>query len=621
MLVNDASPERELADYLRRRAAECSLTLIENSATAGFVRSVNRAMERHSERDVVLLNSDTEVTGDWVDRLAAAARAEARTGTATPFSNHATICSYPRFCEKNPLPERMSVADLDGLFRNVNRGRRVPIPTAVGFAMYIRRDCLQETGAFNTEAFGTGYGEENDFCMRATRLGWHHVLAADVFVRHIGSVSFQEQADSRRAAAQDTLRRLHPEYESLVARHVRRDPAKPYRFAASAWRLRHGGRPVILAVSHSLGGGVEQHLRELRAAVASQAEILALVPLAGGLLELRNLDPADHFQIVVDQSDYAGLLAILRSCGVTRLHVHHLLGHELDVEKLCADLHVPFDFTAHDYFFVCPQVKMTGAAGRYCGEPDEEGCNRCLMERPAYPALDIAAWRRRNRWQVLGADRVIAPSADAAERLRRYFPAKTIVAAAHPFRALAKPAAKSLSGDAPLRIVAAGVMSSEKGLETFRACAGKARQRQLPLQFELAGYVERNQPQAQPFRQTGAYDNERLGELLHSLEAHLVWFPTQWPETFSYTLSACLEAGLPVVAPDIGAYPERLDGRPWSWIVPWDWRDEECLTFFLRIRRENFLIGASPDAPHAPRRAGRAREDFYPVEYLTPAPR
>ncbi len=48
---------------------------------------------------------------------------------------------------------------------------------------------------------------------------------------------------------------------------------------------------------------------------------------------------------------------------------------------------------------------------------------------------------------------------------------------------------------------------------------------------------------------------------------HLAWFPAQWPETYSYTLSACLRARLPVVAPDIGAFGERMRGREWTWIM------------------------------------------------------
>jgi glycosyltransferase involved in cell wall biosynthesis len=104
-----------------------------------------------------------------------------------------------------------------------------------------------------------------------------------------------------------------------------------------------------------------------------------------------------------------------------------------------------------------------------------------------------------------------------------------------------------------------------------------------------------------------------LPGLLRELGAQVVWFPAQWPETFSYTLSVCLEMGIPVVAPDIGAFPERLAGRSWSWIVPWDLDTDRMLEFFMAIRQENFLTGIAPAVPEG-ERIGAA--DFYPLKYL-----
>ena len=42
--------------------------------------------------------------------------------------------------------------------------------------MYIRRDSLNAVGLFDTEHFGKGYGEENDFCQRAAAAGWRNCI-------------------------------------------------------------------------------------------------------------------------------------------------------------------------------------------------------------------------------------------------------------------------------------------------------------------------------------------------------------------------------------------------------------------------------------------------------------
>ncbi|MBP6382816.1 MAG: glycosyltransferase family 2 protein [Pseudomonadales bacterium] len=249
IVINDASPEPALAQYLRGLGG--AVTVLENDANLGFVATVNRGMALHPARDVLLLNSDTVVANDWLDRLRECAWRDAGTGTVTPFSNNATICSYPRFCQDNALPDGLSVAELDALFRDTNRGASVVIPTAVGFCMYIRRDCLEQVGLFDVALFGRGYGEENEFCLRAARRGWRHLLCADTFVYHAGGVSFADTQSAQKAAAMKTLTALYPDYESLVQRFVAADPPAPYRHAVDMAQRRE--QPGLVGIADANG--------------------------------------------------------------------------------------------------------------------------------------------------------------------------------------------------------------------------------------------------------------------------------------------------------------------------------------------------------------------------------
>ncbi len=52
-----------------------------------------------------------------------------------------------------------------------------------------------------------------------------------------------------------------------------------------------------------------------------------------------------------------------------------------------------------------------------------------------------------------------------------------------------------------------------------------------------------------------------------------------------------------MVAPDLGAFPERLHGRAWSWVRPWDGAPADWFAFFTRVREQNFLTGISPTPP------------------------
>lgn len=229
-VIDDCSPDTETSAWLREWArAHPKATVLSNARNAGFVRTVNMGMSLAGRRDVVLLNSDTEVAGDWLDRLRAAAYRQERVGSVTPFSNNATICSLPRFCEDNPLPAGHNTASVHDLVSRLAADQSVEIPTAVGFCMYIRRACLDDVGLFDADTFGLGYGEENDFCMRATAQGWRHLHALDAFVFHQGGASFSERRHALQQHALKALLRLHPDYEERVRTFVAQDPARPVR--------------------------------------------------------------------------------------------------------------------------------------------------------------------------------------------------------------------------------------------------------------------------------------------------------------------------------------------------------------------------------------------------------
>ncbi len=255
--VDDASPDQEIGSYLKQLADSGRITLVSNARNLGFVRAVNRGMSLHPDRDVVLLNSDTEVANDWLDRLRRCAYAQPDVGTATPFSNNATICSYPFEGWSGGLPGTLGLAGLDRLFATTNAGRTVDLPTAVGFCMYIRRACLELLGLFDADRFGRGYGEENDFCMRAAAKGWRSVLAGDVLVFHEGAVSFSGERDTLAQAAEKKLLEAHPDYLRKVREFIARDPSGALRDAVDRARFECG----IDEAGHVLAERTEERAR------------------------------------------------------------------------------------------------------------------------------------------------------------------------------------------------------------------------------------------------------------------------------------------------------------------------------------------------------------------------
>lgn len=568
IVIDDCSPEPELSAWLDSQADR--FTLLRNETNQGFVRTVNRGMSLHLERDVVLLNSDTEVANDWLDRIQAAAYAGERIGSVTPFSNNATICSYPIFCEDNEIPEGYDVASMDRLFARVNSGRAVDVPTGVGFCMYIRRACLDDSGMFNAELFGRGYGEENEFCMRSGQLGWRHILSGDTYVYHRGGASFGDTQSEHQRNGHRALLGAFPQYDLSIRDYVARDPAAPLRFAASAAVNQDRGRPVVLMISHNRGGGTDRHLRNLIAELQGRAIIYVMKPISeGGLIGLVYQGEPQNRLAFDPVEDFELLVATLEALGVARIHFHHTIGIAQSVLTLPERLQCPYDVTIHDYYLACPQVSLTDTLGRYCGAPDAAGCNRCLVERPAPGGTDIEGWRRFGGILLAGADRVFVPSNDTYKRIEGYFPGVGLIHAQHEPSIFHAPVQNpSLEPDQPLRVLTLGALSVIKGGDLLEAVALEARKMRAPLEFHLLGFSYRPL-RTHPFsalRVHGEYQDSDLPRLLSDMQPDVVWFPGGCPETYSYTLSECLRAGLAVIAPNIGAFPERLAGRRNTWL-------------------------------------------------------
>ena len=574
IVIDDACQDEQLVARLRMLEEKGLITLLRNEQNLGFVASCNRALSLHGERDAILLNADTEPHGNWLDRLRNVAYSAADVGTVTPLSNNATICSYPLFNRDNPWALEIDAQETDRLASRVNVGVTVDAPTGVGFCLYLRRDCLAQTGLLDEEAFGQGYGEENDLCQRAVAAGWRNVIATEVFVWHWGARSFQGTSRPRVRRARAEIARRHPGYHDAVVDFISRDPLRAARSALDWGRLlRHrSARGNALVMIHARGGGAARHMEEemLRLRRRGISGFL-LLPLkhstkarlsALGLPKLPNLEP-------VDLRAPGNLVGLLERLGITEVHVHQLIdfprGCALELLAACRERGIPVDVFVHDYQFICPRINLVDATGRYCGEPDEAACQKCLKQRikgiesPA--SGDIRSWRVQHGALFASARRVIVPDRDVKKRLLRYFPHAHYAVRPHEDPGSFPPTAavRPLDEKRPFRIVTIGAISRVKGFDVLKAVASHARKRKLPLEFHVMGFSRKDEElQAEGVCLTGRYHDAKAEEILAGLQADLVWLPAVWPETYSYTLSIALAAGLPVALFDLGAPPGRL---------------------------------------------------------------
>ena len=575
IVVDDASPEPELVAALDRLAACRKIILVRHAENQGFPAAANAGLRTCAGRDVVLLNSDTLVPPGWLSRLRRAAYSASDIGTATPLSNDATILSYPDASGDNAAPDATGTARLDALAARVNVGITIDIPTAIGFCLYLRRDCLDAVGELREDLFAQGYGEENDFSMRAKALGWRHVAAADVFVAHCGGRSFGAARRHLLARNAAVLHRLHPGYHAAIAAFVVADPlaAVRRRLDEARWHAAApSSGPAVLLVTHAAGGGVERQVLARCAAIQASGQ-RAIVLRPDGSAGVRvcegggNLHPNLSFALPAERLALVRLLAASRPAW---LELHHRLGHVESILDVAAGLSIPVEVHLHDYAAICPRMNLIGPDGRYCGEPDVTACTACIATVGRNDGRDLtaAALRADSASILASAARAIVPSADAARRLRRHFPAVRPEILPHEEDRFIPPPDPARA--TRCRVVVVGAIGIEKGYAVLLACARDAATRNLPIEFVVVGHTINDAGLHETGRVfvTGEYRQPEVVQLIRAQAATLGWVPSASPETWCFSLTEIWRAGLPAVAFDIGAPAERIRRRGHGMVLP-----------------------------------------------------
>lgn len=226
LLVNDRSSEwQELEKKICASIAGCqNFRYACNPENMGFVKTCNRAVMEldQTDHDVLLLNSDTQVTEGFLEEMLDVLYATEKHGVVCPRSNNATLLTMPLEYDG----DRSKIIDQSySLWKEMKDGlpRWSVVPTGVGFAFLIRRFLIRDFGLFD-EVYGIGYNEENDLTLRVNQYGFSAVMANHAFVFHYESKSFtNEQKTVQNIKNEKTLLSRYPFYTNVVHHYFHYD--------------------------------------------------------------------------------------------------------------------------------------------------------------------------------------------------------------------------------------------------------------------------------------------------------------------------------------------------------------------------------------------------------------
>ncbi|KAJ8598375.1 hypothetical protein CTAYLR_002975 [Chrysophaeum taylorii] len=273
-LVNDLSTAATLAQLEKlvehRRPAVRLINWDGAAKLDGYTRAINfglRAARRDENYDAYcLLNSDAEIVSRrWLDALLGAAFSSPEIGIVGPLSNAASYQSVPNLRDagingttdwsKNELLPGGSWTPVgvdEAVFR-ASRRALVDVPVLNGFCLLVKRDVVDAVGLMDDVAFPHGFGEENDYCLRAARLGFKLKVVDEAYVWHHKSKSY---GDARRVE-------LSKRAKQIMRARWGKQLASAVRALEANIQLRETRRRVATTVHGALGCRQERVLRVL----------------------------------------------------------------------------------------------------------------------------------------------------------------------------------------------------------------------------------------------------------------------------------------------------------------------------------------------------------------------
>lgn len=338
-------------------------------------------------------------------------------------------------------------------------------------------------------------------------------------------------------------------------------------------------------------GGTKRHVEEMSKSWTLEGYNVILVEVYGRLIQVNLLEKTKKKFLcnIFNDIGLKQLKSIFKYFNVGLLHVHHLLDANISFFKIHKDLNIPLVITLHDYYCICPFIKLTNEKEEYCKELGINECNRCLLKRKFYSKhLDmqinnIDIWRDFWFNYLKEASQIVVPSCDMKIRIQKYYPSLNLSVFENP---------ELINFNTNIRRIGLiGDLSVPKGAKKIKECIEYVTKNKLPLYFIVFGKlnnIKLTKEEKKYISILGTYKEEEVYINIKKFCIDFFWFPGVWPETYSYTLSIPIRLRIPCISTDLGAIAYRIKQNNWGEIYDWTFDTEKIIGLLMNFNYEKY---------------------------------
>lgn len=195
IIIADNASTDDSIDFLKKNYS--ALKIIQNTENGGFAKGYNDALKHVNADYYVLLNSDVEVTPNWIDAVIDLMEKDKQIAACQPklldfnrknYFEYAGAAGgfidkfgYP-FCRGRILEK---IEEDNGQYDDVRE-----IFWASGACLFVRSECYHFVQGFDEDFFA--HMEEIDLCWRLKNLGYKIMYCPDSIVYHVGGATLNK---------------------------------------------------------------------------------------------------------------------------------------------------------------------------------------------------------------------------------------------------------------------------------------------------------------------------------------------------------------------------------------------------------------------------------------------
>ena len=275
-----------------------------------------------------------------------------------------------------------------------------------------------------------------------------------------------------------------------------------------------------------------------------------------------------------------GFEQTLRTFEPDVIHFHHLSGLSLELPSIAARYRVPTLFTCHDYYLACPRGQLIRESLNVCAKPERKTCPACLepagFRRRWLPRFSAyGRYARASRGAIRDINAFLAPSLWMFDFFGKHVvPRERLYYVEHGLDNIEiLPPVRSES----VRFAYMGALIPSKGIHLLIKAFQLVPLDRMGLtlygsfipyhgSFEYRNEISNLAAEDPRVVLHGPFSFDERSALYREIDVLIV--PSIWPETYGLTVREGFQAGLEVIAADIGGLSEAFSDNQSNLFTP-----------------------------------------------------